>query len=341
MPSSPTTAARLLDLIQSHRITALIYVAVKLELAESLRQGPKALDELARTLDADKGALRRFLNALVTLDLLSLDGPDSYSLTEIGATLDADAPCSLRNWTIFEVEMLARNWAGMIDTIKSGKTAAELRGFASSFDMMAQSPQNVDIFNAAMVDLTRSVTPSIVDAYDFGRFTRLLDVGGGSGELLTHIAKACPNLQGFVFDLARCEASARAHLVGQHIDDRVTFISGDFFHAIPAVADAIVLKSVIHDWDDNRSEVILTNCRKALPGTGTILLIERIMPDPPRATEEDRAHALSDLNMLRGPGGQERTITEFRELLARSGFEFTAAHPAGRFCLIEGRALAG
>jgi hypothetical protein len=84
-------------------------------------------------------------------------------------------------------------------------------------------------------------------------------------------------------------------------------LAGDFFKTVPAIADAIILKSVIHDWDDARSGAILKNCRQALPGQGTLLLVERIMPDSPTAIDEDKAHAMSDLNMLRGPGGLERT----------------------------------
>jgi len=119
---------------------------------------------------------------------------------------------------------------------------------------------------------------------------------------------------------------------------RVEFVAGDFFATtIPAVADAIILKSVIHDWDDARSTSILRNCRQALPSNGTLLLVERIMPEAPITTDEDRAHAMSDLNMLRGPGGRERTKQEYRDLLNESGFDLKSTYPAGRFNVIEAR----
>jgi len=52
----------------------------------------------------------------------------------------------------------------------------------------------------------------------------------------------------------------------------------------------------------------------------------------------DRASALSDLNMLRGPGGRERTETEYRQLLTAAGFRPLRVIPAERYCLIEGMA---
>jgi hypothetical protein len=68
-----------------------------------------------------------------------------------------------------------------------------------------------------------------------------------------------------------------------------------------------------------------------------LLLVERLMPESPGVTNEDKAHAMSDLNMMRGPGGSERTKGQYRELLEQSGFALAAVHPAGRFNVIEAR----
>ena len=97
----------------------------------------------------------------------------------------------------------------------------------------------------------------------------------------------------------------------------------------------MIMKSIIHDWNDERSTVILKNCRAALPQEGRLLVVERVMPDHPEVSEHHRELAMSDLNMLRGPGGLERTKGQYRELLNQSGFALAAIHPAGRFNLIE------
>ncbi len=336
MPST-NPILKLLDLIQSHRVTAVIYVAAKLGLAELLRDGPRSPDELAKATGAHKEALGRLLTALSTLGICSFAGGDRYSLTEMGAALDGGAEHSLRHWAIFEGEMLAKSWNGMLETIMTGKTAAEIQNVANSFDLMARTPENVAIFNAAMTDMTRLVTPDVLRAYDFGAISHLMDVGGGSGELIGAVAKKYPNIRGTVFDLPRCAEVADRHFDRLEISDRAGFLAGDFFQSIPAGADAIILKSVIHDWSNERSCIILRNCRQALPKDGTLLLVERLMPESPGVSDEDRAHALSDLNMLRGPGGRERTENEYHRLLRESGFRPTSLHPAGRFNVIESR----
>lgn len=333
MTSDP--ALKLLDLIQSHRVTAVIYVAAKLGIAEHLREGPRSLDELAKATGADKQALRRLATALLTVGICSRTGENRYSLTEMGAGLDGSAKRCFKGWAIFEGEMLSKSWNGMLESIMTGKTAAQLLGLSNSFDLMARSPENVGIFNAAMADLTRLVTSDVLRAYDFSRFSHLMDVGGGSGELVGAIAREYPQIRATVFDLPRCEETANNHLRRVGVSDRVDFLAGDFFETVPAIADAIVLKSVIHDWDDARSSSILRNCHQALPVEGTLILVERIMPETPTVAGEDKAHAMSDLNMLRGPGGLERTEKEYHRLLNENGFRPMSIYPAGRFSVIE------
>ncbi len=336
MPSS-TSALRLFDLIQSHRVTAVIYVAARLGIAELLRNGPKSPNELAKATGADQHALGRLLTALSTVGICSRAGDDLYALTQIGAALDQAADHSFKGWAIFEGEMLSKSWNGMLESIMTGKTAAQLLGLDNSFDLMSRTPENVRIFNAAMADLTRLVTPDILLAYDFGQVSHLMDVGGGSGELIGAVTKQYARLRGTVFDLPRCAETANNHLRRVGVSDRASFVAGDFFKTIPAIADTIVLKSVIHDWDDARSGLILQNCRQALPENGTLLLVERIMPESPTVKDEDKAHAMSDLNMLRGPGGLERTEKQYRRLLNKSGFRPASIYPAGRFSVIEAR----
>jgi cyclopropane fatty-acyl-phospholipid synthase-like methyltransferase len=225
----------------------------------------------------------------------------------------------------------------MLESIMTGKTAAEIQNVANSFDLMARVPEHVSMFNAAMTDMTRLVTPEVLRAYDFGAISHLMDVGGGSGELIGAVARKYPDIRGTVFDLPRCAEVANRHFDHLGISGRATFLAGDFFQSIPSGADAIILKSVIHDWNDERSGIILRNCRQALPKDGTILLVERLMPESPGVSDEDKAHAMSDLNMLRGPGGRERTEKQYHRLLTESGFRPTSLHPAGRFNVIESR----
>ncbi len=335
--ASPPAHLKLWDLVQSHRVTTIIYVAAKLGLAELLREGPRSVGELAERTAADKEALARLLTALSTVGICSPAGEDRYALTDLGAALDGTAERSVKGFAIFEGQLLAKSWTGMLETIMSGKTSAQLLGVGNSFDLMARDPENVRMFNAAMADVTRIVTPEILQAYDFGKIAHLMDVGGGAGELLGAVAKQYPHIRGTIFDLPRCAEPATDHLSRIGVSDRAKFLAGDFFQSVPVIADAIVMKSIIHDWNDELSLTILGNCRKALPKAGTLLLVERLMPEIPGANDAHKEQALSDLNMVRGPGGRERTEKGYVRLLEQSGFVHSATYPAGRFSVIEAK----
>jgi hypothetical protein len=61
----------------------------------------------------------------------------------------------------------------------------------------------------------------------------------------------------------------------------------NFFRSVPRGADACIPKSIIHDWDDERSIAILRNCREANSADSKPLLIERVLG----ATISDARHA--------------------------------------------------
>jgi hypothetical protein len=89
------------------------------------------------------------------------------------------------------------------------------------------------------------------------------------------------------------------------------------------------MKSIIHDWDDQRASIILKNCREALHNvqSGRLILVEAIVPQG----SEPHMSKLTDMQMLILAGGRERTQEEFRQLLAHSGFRMTAVLPTRSF----------
>ncbi|HEY2474634.1 MAG TPA: methyltransferase [Candidatus Cybelea sp.] len=322
-------------MIDSYRVTAIIYVAARLGIADILTNGPKSSDELALEVGAHEPSLRRLLRALLTVGVCRSTHENQFELTEIGRHLADGANQSLKPWVLFEGGMCWRFWGTLLDSVRTGKTAPQLAGFDSVFDMMRESPENVATFNAAMAAFSGAVIPGVLAAYDFSGITRLIDVGGGHGQLLCAILKANPSLRGCVFDQPRCADGAKRRLVEAGVSERSEFVAGNFFEGIPDGADAVILKSVIHDWDDEKSAKILRNCRLALPAEGRLLLVERLMTAKPQVNNEDRSVVLSDLNMMLIPGGVERTEDEYRELLDSSGFKMTRTLPAGRVNVIE------
>ena len=185
-----------------------------------------------------------------------------------------------------------------------------------------------------MASLTALVSQAVLAAYDFGRFGVVVDVGGGTGAFLADILMANPSARGVLFDQPHVVSGAPALLSAAGVDGRCDVVGGSFFDSVPDGGDAYVMKAVIHDWDDQRAEVVLRTCRRHVSPSAVLLLVERVLAPP----NEGAAGKLSDLNMLVSPGGQERTLLEFVELLERCGFGSIREVPTrGPVSVIEAR----
>src|SRR5207248_8774500 len=113
---------------------------------------------------------------------------------------------------------------------------------------------------------------------------------------------------------------AKPRIRSAGLSDRVEAIAMDFFKEMPVGADAYVMKTILHDWDDERAGLILRNIHSAMGHKrGKVIVIDPVIPE---GNDPDFGKIL-DLEMLLWPGGRERTAKEFRELFDKAGFELT------------------
>ncbi len=337
MAGSPS--ATVAALISGYMASQVVHVAARLRVADLLADGPKSADMLADEAAAHAPSLHRLLRALASLGLLDEIGPARFALTTLGAQLRADAPDSLRNRALlFAGDRHWRSWGELLHSVRTGATQMQHLYGIGAFEYLAAHPEESEIFNKAMAEITRQVAREAVAACDFSRFRTLIDVGGGNGTLIAAILAATPALRGTVFDLPSGNADARHQLEAAGVAARCEVESGDFFQSVPAGADAYILKSIIHDWNDERSIAILRNCRAAMSSDGRLLLVERVMPRTVDTSQSHRQMAMADLHMLVLAGGRERTVQEYETLFAAAGFALvgvTTLSQATGVCLIE------
>ncbi|MGH3716072.1 MAG: methyltransferase [Micromonosporaceae bacterium] len=323
----------MIDALFGFAKTQMVYVAVRLGIPDQLADGPRTTEELAAATGAHADSLRRLLRAVAGLGIVAEIEPDRYELTLGGQLLRADIDGSLRPTVLlFGGEEMWRTWGELEYSVRTGKPVFERLYGASSFDYLARHPDKAAIFHDAMSRHTADVAPGIVAGYDFARHRTLVDVGGGDGVLLAELLRAVPTLRGVLYDRPAGAAAATATLQAAGVADRCEVVAGDFFETVPDGGDAYLLKSVIHDWDDERATQILVNCREA---GGTVLVIEPVVPAG-LAPSEPTFLTLSDLNMLVSIGGRERTEDEFRTLFAAAGLDLVAVHDTdGEYRILE------
>jgi SAM-dependent methyltransferase len=313
-------ARQLLNLINGSWVAQACYVTAHLGIPDLLAGGPRTAEDLASATGTNAAALRRLLSALGSVDICHQREDGAFEMTRLGSLLRTDVPCSMRAWALQWGGEAWQVWANLLHSIKTGQSARSLITGGTGFDHLERDPAAAEIFNQAMVDLTRLAALHIARAYDFAG-QRVMDVGGGYGELLAHILTAYPSAQGVLFDMPHAISKARAHLEGRGLAGRCEFTTGDFFSSVPSGSDIYVLKTVIHDWPDDKARDILRSCRRTMtPGT-RMLIIERLMPERLVPSDANRALARVDLHMLVALGAQERTLNEMLALLGSVGFQ--------------------
>lgn len=306
----------------------VLHVGAMLRIADHLTDGPRTTAQLAELTATDAPSLRRVLRALACFGVLDEVEPDAFAHGPYAAGLLTDGATSMHHLIrLFAGDEVWRSWGELGETVRTGEPAWDRITGMTSFEYMSHHPEFQAMFNQAMAEGTRNATPGIVEAGDFGRFSWVIDVGGGDGTLLRAVLAAHPLLRGTVFDTDDGLRAAQATLDAAGLTDRASAVAGDFFAGVPEGPDAYLVKSVIHDWDDRKAHAILANVRVAMPEDGTLLVVEPVMPPAPAASPDVLMMVMSDLNMLVCTGGKERTEDEFRTLLAGAGFALRTVTP--------------
>jgi hypothetical protein len=318
MPAKVRHSLDLLQMINSYRMTQLIYVSAKLGIADLLKDGPRHSDELAKLVGADQRSLYRLLRALASVGIFSEIQPDYFTLTPCGELLRTDIQGSMRAVALMNGEPWTwRTWESFLDTIKTGDPQFA-RVFGSSFyEYLEHQEDAKDIFDSAMTNFSELQDSTLVTGYDFSSIRCLVDIGGGRGKLITSILTANPNLKGILFDLPRVIQDAKQYIAATGLTERCQLIGGSFLDSIPRGGDTYLLKSTIHMFENEPAIKILKNCREVMPINGKLLLLEMVIPPK----DEPSVSKILDLQMLIQIGGCERTKEEYQALLEAAGFQ--------------------
>src|SRR6185437_2946623 len=293
----PEPAEQMMQLCAGYMASACIQVAAKLKIADVLAHGPKPVRELASASGAHEDRLYRVLRVLASLGVFTETAPRTFAVTPVGETLRSDIPNSFRNMALWiSSPFHFRTYAEILHSVKTGEITCDHVYGKPVFEFLPENPEISELFNNAMTTMSEMVTPALLEAYDFAGINTLMDVAGGHGALLRAILNKHPKMKGVLIDLDHVIKGAAKVPENQAIAHRCEFLSADFFAELPSAADAIIMKHIIHDWDDDKAAIILKNCRKALAGkpNARILLVESVLP----AGNEPHLGKFIDLEMF-------------------------------------------
>jgi len=328
----PVEAVRLLNGFRGYQLAV---AACRLKLPDLVAAGIGEAEALATQTGTHEPSLRRVLRGLAAWGFFAEGQDGRFRPTAVSNAFRSDRP-GLRNMTLMLSHEAYESWGELMHALQDGQPVFERLYGKSRWEKMAEDPEDAAHFNAAMVETTKRVGKSFIAAYDFRGIRTVVDVGGGNGALLAAVLGAHPELNGVLFDLPAGLAGAESALKSAGVAGRARVVEGSFFESVPSGSDLYLLKSIVHDWDDEHALKILQACRTAMGPDARLVVVERLLPE----TGVDGDHALgtlmSDLHMMVVLGGQERTTAEYASLFAQAGLRMT--HPiamASDFYAIE------
>ena len=314
----PNPLFRLIQLASGLWVSRALWAAAHLRLADAIGDAPTPVAELARATGAQEDNLRRLMKALVSIGVFRAEGEDSFVQSDLSLLLRSDHPLSQRNFveTIFGGEHFA-GWGAIKHSLAHEGPAFDSVYGMPVFDWYSRHPDEAQRFSQAMASTTLLLEAALLGTWEPPPFELAVDLGGSRGTLLAALLQRRPEARGVLFDLPNVADSARGAA-----PERIEVVGGDFFKRVPE-GDLFLLKLILHDWSDDRSEAILRNVRAAIRSGGRLAIIDALLPDVPG----DHAGFLMDLNMMVMTGGRERTAAQFEALLARTGFRIESITP--------------
>jgi hypothetical protein len=301
------------------RLSQCLFVVSKLKIPDLLKNGPKNSEQLAKELNIkSSNYLNRIMRFISAENIFKENTDGTFELTEQSKQLLSDSPNGLNDFVchIFGTYSWIA-YGNLYPSLKKGICPFNYTFNEDIWNYFDKNPEEHSEFNSCMQKITQLGLSELTEKYDFSKFSVIMDVGGGYGHVLNQILSKNSNIKGILFDIQN---------VIQQVNNlnSIQKIPGSFFENIPEIKEknsAILLKNILHDWNDEKCLIILKNCYKALQGENSkLLVIENILPPSGNSDPSTIFGKSLDIQMLIMCDGKERTEKEFSKLFEQTGF---------------------
>ncbi|WP_007023438.1 methyltransferase [Saccharomonospora iraqiensis] len=302
--------------------SAALRAFARLNVAEHLDdEVPTTVSALARATGARPDGLSRLLRFLASRDVVRRYDEDRYTLAPVGRALRGDAEPSARSGVLMFTDPMFWTTCHRLESSLTDPEPTFARHFGEQLgDYFSANPEIDELFYEGMATVSDAENAIVATASDLPDSGTVVDVGGRNGSMLLAALRARPALEGVLFDRPDALDTHRLDQAEEH--GRFKAVGGDFFSEVPR-GDVLVLKRILHNWDDTDSIRILDSCRRALEPGGRVLVVDAVVPE----NDSEHQSRLMDLMMLGACTGQERSAAELEPLFTAAGLRLTRVIP--------------
>ncbi|XP_071735799.1 trans-resveratrol di-O-methyltransferase-like [Rutidosis leptorrhynchoides] len=244
---------------------------------------------------------------------------EGYLLAPVSQLLLKEKPLSVRPLLLAMLDpTLLDPWQHMSTWFKNG----DMNPFYTTYgvtlwDYAVQDSNFNDSLNEAMASDARIVASLFLERCKnvFKGIDSVVDVGGGTGTLARSIASVMPNVKCICFDLPNV-------IKGLDGSNNLSYVGGDMFDFIPK-ANVVLLKWILHDWNDEECIKILKRCKEAIPSKedgGKLIIIEMVVKIDEVGNKSLETQLFIDMMMMIFATGRERSEKDWAKLFIDAGF---------------------
>jgi demethylspheroidene O-methyltransferase len=301
-PVARRKSVELFDLLAGFSYSQVLYACVSLKLFEYIGQSATTVESLAQHTKLPVPKIELLVRAAIALELL--DGTnDRIMLGPHGAALLGQP------WITRFIEHHRFFYRDLEDPVAMLQ-GARVDGGLADFWSYNDGSSDKSAYSALMAASQEAVSAQVLQAYDFNKHRKLLDVGGGTGAFVSAVTTQHPHIEGHVFDLPGVTGLAVPHTITRH--------GGDFrSDPLPTGMDVISIVRVIHDHDDEAVLALLKNVRAACNPETILLIAEPFSGQAGTARVTDAYFGLYFAAMGQG---RTRAPQQIAELAAKAGF---------------------
>lgn len=310
--------ARVAELLRGHVITQVVASGVRLGIFDYIGDGYLTEDQVSRKTGIGLTELRPLLSILTESTLLNRVA-GSYCLTPASRNLLRDSG-DLYGQALMSGAEYYEAFRELDFSLRSGKSGFERRHGRSLWNSFNEDSETVRSFMRTMRWNTEKAVDEIFALFKFPDSGVIADLGAGDGSLAGALLLRFPGIRAILVDLPGAIEISKRTLAGLGVEKRCEFTPGDFFIEAPRGANLYILKSVVHNWNNEDAIRILQNCRRVMRQGSRLLVIERVLSDC-----DPLGSAIRDLMMLVLFGSHDRTTEDYIALAGRAGFAVAAA----------------
>jgi ubiquinone/menaquinone biosynthesis C-methylase UbiE len=311
------TPERLMELSFAYAPPLIISASVNNKVFDTLENGAKTAEEVAKQAGAPPRALGILMNALVGLDLLKKDRQGRYSLApESAAFLISNKPGTHAGFFGTIAPQLISRWLRLTDIVREGRPAVAVNQETEGTEFFSQLVENI-------IPMSYPAAQKLGDHLKIAKTKneiRVLDLAAGSGIWGIALAHKSPRVRVSAVDWAGMIPTTKRITEKFGVRDRFNFVEGDLLEAnFGNGYDVATLGHILHSEGEQRSRELLKKTCSALKPGGTIVIAEWLVND--RRTEPTHSLMFAVQMLVNTERGDTFSFNEIKSWLGDAGFK--------------------